>query len=96
MACADGPLPLALKMFDFGICEVTTNDVSHTASVIVYFKVATMLCHNLFQILGWAGLLVSDRKLATGCRFAQTLTCCDGVVKPLTMILTPSNRVDTA
>ena len=67
---ADGSLPLTLKVFDFGVCEVAANDVSHTASVIVYLKVATMLCHDLLQILGWQQQLhlVSDKKLATGCR----------------------------
>ena len=45
-------LPLTLEMFYFGICEVAADDVSHTTPVIIYLKVATMLCHNLLQILG--------------------------------------------
>lgn len=43
--------PLTLKMFYFGICEVATDDVSHTTPVVVYLEIATMLCHNLLQVL---------------------------------------------
>ena len=52
-------LPLTLKMFYFGICEVATDDVSHTTPVIIYFEIATMLCHNLLQILVHAAAAVS-------------------------------------
>ena len=53
-------LPLTLKMFYFGICEVATDDVCHTTPMIIYLEIATMLCHNLLQILGHAAAASTD------------------------------------
>lgn len=68
-------LPFTLKVFYFGICEIATDDVSHTTSVIIYLKVATMLCHNLLQILECAAttfyLTRDNNPMATDCKFHQ-------------------------
>ena len=45
----DAPFPL--KDLDLGICKVAADDVSDSASVVIDLKVATMLCHDLFEVL---------------------------------------------
>lgn len=43
--------PLTLKYLHFGICQVATDYVGDSTSVVIYFKVTPMLRHDLLEIL---------------------------------------------
>ena len=43
--------PLALKYLHFGICQVAADYVGDSSSVVIQLKVATMLRHDLLEIL---------------------------------------------
>ena len=89
--------PLTLEYLHFGICQVATYDMSHPPSVIVYLKVATMLRHDLLEILSQPPSSCRQVTLFLMSSDAHAVhTCCDGVVNPLTMMLTPLKKLDTA
>lgn len=43
--------PFTLEDPNLGICKIAADDVSDSSPVIVYLKVASMLCHDLLEVL---------------------------------------------
>lgn len=101
------PVPLPLKDLDLGISQVAADDVSDPSPVVVQLEVASVLSHNLLEFLpnkpsnkhftSCMELLIAAEASTIKLRLIwRSLTACDGVVKPLTMMLTPVNRFETA
>jgi len=92
--------PLTLKYLHFGICQVAADDVGDSTSVVIQLKVTPMLRHDLLEILQCQMIALSATPAcsatAEGSWVCFMLTACEGVVKPLTMMLTPLNKSDMA
>ena len=44
-------VPFSLKYLHLGICQVAADNVGDSTPVVVYFKVTSMLRHDLLEIL---------------------------------------------